>query len=158
MIQERMLDSDTGQVLLVSTFHLGDTMFGIDTLRVQEAIKIPDITKVPRAQGAILGVINLRGRIVTIIDLNSKLGLELSPVAADSRLIIVSWEDEQIGFLVDRIDDVIPIERSEIKPPPSNVKGMQGQFFEGVHQSEKGLLVVLNVDAVLVDRSAKEPL
>jgi len=158
MIQEHALESDTAQALLVSTFHLGDTMFGIDTLRVQEAIKIPDITMVPRAQKSILGVINLRGRIVTIIDLNSKLGLELSLLTADSRLIIVSWEDEQIGFLVDRIDDVIPIERRDISPPPSNVKGMQGQFFEGVHRSEKGLLVVLNIDAVLVDGSGKEPL
>jgi purine-binding chemotaxis protein CheW len=158
MIQERTLDTDNGQALLISTFHLGDTMFGIDTLRVQEAIKIPDMTTVPRAQASILGVVNLRGRIVTIIDLNRKLGLELSPVTADSRLIIVSWADEQIGFLVDRIDDVIPIERSEISPSPSNVKGIQGQFFEGVHQSEKGLLVVLNVDAVLIDGSTKEPL
>jgi len=156
MLQERTLDS-AGQILLVSTFHLGDTMFGIDTLQVQEAIRIPDITKVPRAQGSILGVVNLRGRIVTVIDLSGKLGLPLSPLTVDSRLIIVSWEDEQIGFLVDRIDDVIPIERARMSPPPSNIKGMQGQFFEGVNQSEKGLLVVLNIDAVMVDGPAKEP-
>lgn len=144
-------NGEDGPSLLISSFYLADTLFGIDTLRVQEAIKVADITAVPHAQEYVLGVINLRGRIVTIIDLRKKLDFGASRVTDDSRLVIVAWEDEHVGFLVDRIADVIAIEPTAVSPPPSNVKGVQGRFFEGVHHGEEGLLVMLKVDAVLTE-------
>jgi purine-binding chemotaxis protein CheW len=148
---ENLTEVEDRSSLLISSFYLGGTLFGIDTMRVQEAIKVGEITAVPHAQEYVLGVINLRGRIVTVINLRKKLGLGVSEVTADSRLIIVAWEDEHVGFLLDRISDVIPVERATINAPPSNVKGVQGRFFEGVHHGAEGLLVMLKVDAILVD-------
>lgn len=144
-------DIENAQTFLISSFYLGDTLFGIDTLRVQEAIRVIEITLVPHAQEYIMGVINLRGRIVTILNLAKRLGLQSFELTDESRIIIVSWEDEFVGLLVDRIADVISGDHGDIQPPPSNVLGAQGKYFEGVYRMAQGLVVILNVDAVLKD-------
>ena len=143
--------SENTTTSLISSFYLDDTLFGIDTLRVQEAIRVTDITTVPHAQEYVMGVINLRGRIVTILNLAKKIGLQTSEISAESRIIIVSLDDEFAGLLVDQISDVIPVERGSIKPPPSNVKGAQANFFEGIYHRDQGLIVILRVDTILSD-------
>src|SRR5690349_15099786 len=85
---------------LISTFYLGDALLGIDTFRVQEIIKVIDITRGHQAPDHVLGIINLRGRIVTIIDLGRKLGLGPARLNDNSRIIIVSWRTEYIGLAV----------------------------------------------------------
>jgi|SRR5208282_5554558 len=149
MAQANALENETRS--LISSFYLGDTLFGIDTLRVQEAIRVTDITTVPHAQEYVMGVINLRGRIVTILNLAKKLGLQTSEISDESRILIVSWDDEFAGLLVDQMSDVIPADRGSIKPPPSNVKGAQANFFEGIYHMDQGLIVILRIDAILND-------
>lgn len=147
----QMDDIESVNAFLISSFYLGDTLFGLDTFRVQEAIKVIDITTVPHAQEYVMGVINLRGKIVTILNLARKLGLHSSEITDESRIIIVSWDDEFVGLLVDQVSDVIPADRGDIKPSPSNVKGAQGKYFEGIYHIDQRLIVILNVDTVLID-------
>jgi purine-binding chemotaxis protein CheW len=134
---------------LVSTFHVGETLLGIDTLRVQEIIRVSDMTRVHHAPEYVQGVINLRGKIVTVLDLSRKLDFSTAEIGDESRVIIVDREDEYVGLLVDSISDVIVAERERMIPSPPNVEGTQEKFFQGVYQGDQGLIAVLDVEEVL---------
>jgi purine-binding chemotaxis protein CheW len=134
---------------LVSTFYLGGTLLGIDTLRVQEVIRVFDMTRVFHAPDYVPGVINLRGKIVTVLDLGKKLGFPAVEVNDESRIIIVDCDDEYVGFLVDAISDVIVADKNEMMPPPSNVESTQERFFQGIYQADEGFVTILAVDQIL---------
>ncbi|MHC1744394.1 MAG: chemotaxis protein CheW [Syntrophobacteraceae bacterium] len=137
------------QQMLVSTFFLGDAAFGIDTEQVQEVVRVGDITAVHHAPQYVLGVMNLRGRIATVIDLGIKLDLAQTGIGPDSRIFIVEWEGEQVGLLVDRVADAIAVDRTDLKPPPENVRSLQGHQFKGVCSVEGRLVALLDMAAVL---------
>ncbi len=146
-----MTKSDGGKQILISTFYLGDTLMGIDTVCVQEVIRIIEMTTVFHAPEHILGIINLRGRIVTIVDLARKLDLFESQITPDSRIIIVQWNDEYVGLLVDRIHDAVYADRNNFIPPPPSIKERQGHFLEGVYNANDHLMAIVDVDKVLAD-------
>jgi len=137
------------QQMLVSTFFLGDAAFGLDTEQVQEVVRVGDITQVHHAPRFVLGVMNLRGRIATVIDLGIKLELDETTIGADSRIFIVECQGEQIGLLVDRVADAIAVGRSDLKPAPENVRGVQGRQFKGVFQTAGRMVAMLDLAAVL---------
>jgi purine-binding chemotaxis protein CheW len=146
-----MTKSDDDKQILISTFFLGETLMGIDTACVQEVIRVIEMTKVYHAPNHILGIINLRGRIVTIIDLAKKLDLFKSQIMADSRIIIVQWNEEYVGLLVDSIHDAVYADRNKFIPPPPNIKERQGRFLEGVYNADDHLMAIVDVDKVLTD-------
>ncbi len=133
----------------LATFNIGDACCGIDILEVQEINKLIQITPVPLAPVYVKGIINLRGRIITVIDVGKRLGLANRSETGRRRNIIVRFEDEFIGLLVDSIGDVIQTERKNIEMPPANVAGVLGRYFEGIHKTEKQLVAILNLAAVL---------
>jgi purine-binding chemotaxis protein CheW len=138
-----------GEAAALCTFYIGRHQFGIDILKIREINKNRTITTVPQAQEYILGVMNLRGRIVSVIDLAKKLGLAFTVRGKKSRTIIVSSQDEYIGLLVDRIGDVVPVRTEDVAPPPANIGGVIGSFTEGVLKTGSGLIGILDVEAVL---------
>ncbi len=134
-----------------STFYVGGALCGINILNIQEINKHFEITKVPQASEFIEGILNLRGRIVTIIDLGKKLGLAPVNADKDNRNIIVNSEEEHIGLLVDSISDVVIAKSDDIEPAPSNIGGVKGKYFQGVLKTEKKLIGILDIDEVLKD-------
>jgi purine-binding chemotaxis protein CheW len=134
-----------------ATFYVGGALCGIDILNIQEINKNFEITNVPQASDYVEGILNLRGRIVTIIDLGKKLGLEAVNKDKDNRNIIVNSDDEHIGLLVDSISDVVLAQKKDIEPAPSNIGGAKGKFFQGVLKTETQLIGILNIDEVLKD-------
>jgi len=92
---------------------------------------------------------NLRGKIITIIDLGKKLGLSPAALSKDNRNIIVDSKDEQIGLLVDRINDVLIADSSKIETAPANLGGVQGVYFSGVLKTDTALIGILNIEEVL---------
>lgn len=141
-----------GEPIQVSCFTLDETNCGIDISQVQEINDDLTITPVPLAPDYVLGIMNLRGRIVTVIDLSRKLGFRKSEIHRASRIIIVRWQNEYTGLLVDKVTEILAIDRREIGEPPSNIKGMQGKFFRGVvKKSGKELLAILDLEAILAD-------
>lgn len=132
-----------------ATFHVGGALCGINILNIQEINKHFDITRVPQSPDYVKGILNLRGRIVTIIDLGKKLGLGSINNEPDNRNIIVNSEDEHIGLLVDAISDVVITKEDEIEPAPANMSGIKGVFFQGVLKTEKQLIGILDIDEVL---------
>jgi purine-binding chemotaxis protein CheW len=135
----------------LTTFNIGDACCGINILRVQEINKLTEVTCVPLAPDYVKGILNLRGLIITVIDVGKRLGLPSSEAdeAKNQRNIIVYYENESIGLLVDSIGDVFRAENENIEKPPANVVGIQGQFFEGVLKTEKRLISILNLAEVL---------
>ena len=134
---------------LISTFFLGETVWGLDTLDAQEVIRVSEITKVNNAEDYIIGIINLRGKIVTVIDLSNKLGLGASIISKASRIIIIEWKDEHIGLLIDSISDVIDIEKKQLTSTPTAMHGTRGGYIDNVYQSGQRLIAILNIAAVL---------
>lgn len=140
----------TGTALMeLATFYVGEALCGIDILNIQEINKQTEVTPVPQSEEYVQGVLNLRGRIVTVIDLGRKIGLSPINAGKDNRNIIVDSQDEQIGLLVDRISDVMLADPSKIENPPANIGGIQGRFFDGVYKTENRLIGILNIEEVL---------
>lgn len=150
MAQQQDKKTENENLLQLSCFYLNDTLFGVDIKLVQEINEELNITKVPLSDDYVLGIMNLRGQIVTVIDQAKKLGFRPSKITGDSRVIIVKSQNESIGLLVDRITDVVTVSEGKISSPPSNIRGAQGRFFQGVVQTDKSeLLALLNVETVL---------
>ena len=133
----------------LATFYVGEALCGIDILNIQEINKQIEVTEVPQSAEYVTGVLNLRGRIVTVMDLGKKLGLSSIEMSKDNRNIIVDSEDEQIGLLVDRISDVLIADSSQIELAPANIGNIQGKFFNGVYKTDKSLIGILNIEEVL---------
>lgn len=136
-------------VIELATFHVGDALCGMDILKVQEINKIMEMTIVPQSPDYVQGILNLRGQIVTIIDLGKKLGLGQTDLGSDPRNIIVNAPGEYVGLLVNKLSDVVAAEPDKIEPAPANMSGIQGSFFTGVYKTENKLIGVLDIKEVL---------
>ena len=144
-------NSTTGNLLELATFYVGKALCGIDILNIQEINKQTEVTMVPQSAEYVRGVLNLRGRIVTVIDLGLKTGLSPITRDKDNRNIIVDSMGEHIGLLVDRISDVMSADPAHVEPPPANLGGIEGSYFEGVVKTDSGLIGVLDIERVLAE-------
>ncbi len=155
MLEARSSSTSSDEFEVVS-FYLGDALMGVSIDQVEEINHHHDLTPVPHAPACVRGVMNLRGRVVTVIDLRTILGLEPGVISRQTCNVVVRSQAEQIGLLVDRVGDVVRAPRRSIEPPPANVDGADGRFFRGVCKLEEGLLVILDVEQVLTgEASAK---
>ena len=123
----------------------------MDILNVQEINKLMEMTKVPQAPDYVTGILNLRGQIVTVIDLGKKLGLASTDFSESTRNIIVNSDKEYIGLLVSRISDVVEANWEKVEEPPANIGGVQGAFFKGVFKTKDKLIGILDVNKVLAE-------
>jgi purine-binding chemotaxis protein CheW len=134
---------------LVSTFYLGDALFGISTNEVQEVVTLGNITPVHHARDYISGVINLRGQIVTVIDLSRRLEMEQDSEQGAGYICIVAWRGENVGLLVERMADVVAVDPDNLAPLPENIIPSRQKYFKGICQSEARPIAILNIDTVL---------
>ncbi|BDD88383.1 chemotaxis protein CheW [Desulfofustis limnaeus] len=137
------------KTLELATFTVGEALCGMDILQIQEINKIMQRTPVPQAPDYVLGVLNLRGKIVTIIDLAKKLGLGDTSASEEARNIIVNSHDGSAGLLVSRIGDVIEVQSDKKEKAPANMRGIEGKYFAGVFKTDTQLIGLLNIDKVL---------
>jgi len=139
----------TKNIIELATFYVGNALCGMDILKVQEINKLMEMTKVPQAPDYMVGILNLRGQIVTIIDLGQKLGLGNVEISNESRNIIINAPGEHVGLLVTKISDVVMADPDKIEPAPANMSGIQGSFFIGVYKTENKLIGILDIKEVL---------
>lgn len=132
-----------------ATFYVDMLLLGVDIRQVQEINRQLELTDVPQAPECVSGVINLRGEVTTVIDLRTILGLAPIEVTRETRNLIVNSQGESVGFLVDRISDILTLRSDQINPPPTNIGGVQGKYFSGVHTLDTEILVLLNVEEAL---------
>ncbi|MBD3257324.1 chemotaxis protein CheW, partial [candidate division GN15 bacterium] len=131
--------ADQDLIQLVS-FKLGQEVFGIDILRVQEINRMAEITKVPQAPPYCEGVINLRGKVIPIIDLRRKFGLEEIERTKNTRIIVCDVDGGMVGMVVDAVDEVLRIPGSTIEPAPSIVASVDADYIQGVAKLDGRLL------------------
>jgi purine-binding chemotaxis protein CheW len=134
-------------------FHVGRYACGLFISAIQEINKNLLLTPVHEAPSYVRGIINLRGNIVTVIDLRRKLGLEPISIDSTTRNVIVKVDREMVGLLVDAVDDIVEIDASTILPPPTHLAKELGDAFEGVIQLGNELIAILQLDYLLTDVS-----
>ena len=128
------------------TFFVNDLFFGVEVLKVQEVIRYQDMTRVPLAPTMIQGLINLRGQIVTAIDLRRR--LELAPRDAEQlpMNVVVRSDDGAVSLLVDEIGDVVEIQDDIYERPPETLKGVARELVQGVYKLKERLLLILDTE------------
>lgn len=137
-----------------STFHVGDLFFGVEVLKVQEVLRYQEMTRVPLAPAVIEGLINLRGQIVTAVDLRRTLKLEPRPPGRTPMNMVVRSEEGAVSLLVDEIGDVVEPPPSSYEPPPETMRREQRELIDGVYKLDDRLLLVLNTERVLHPRAS----
>ncbi|MEM6646109.1 MAG: chemotaxis protein CheW [Bacteroidota bacterium] len=136
-------------ILQLVTFVLGKETFGVDVLKVQEIIRIVDVTRVPNSPEFVEGVINLRGKILPVVDLRKRFGLPAATRDKDGRIVVIEFADKVVGFLVDRMREVVRVERGSVDAPPNLVTSATSRYITGVVQLDDRLLTLLDLDRVL---------
>ena len=128
---------------------VGNIRCGIAITQIQEINKQIDMTPVHHAPAYVRGVINLRGQIVTVVDLRVKFGLP--PLALDEErcIVVVRWLGESVGLLADRIQDMVVADAADILDPPANIRGVTGAFFSGIYPMAQGLVAFLRLPELL---------
>lgn len=154
MIQtaEERLTEDTSElaedVHQMVSFVIGTEEYAVDILEVQEIIRMVEITKVPKAPHYVEGVINLRGKVIPIVDLRLRFGLSTEERTKETRIIVVDISRIIIGMIVDVVSEVLRIPASLVEPPPSSKQGAS-DFYKGVGKIDNRLLIFLDLNRVL---------
>jgi purine-binding chemotaxis protein CheW len=137
------------ELMQLVTFSIGDEEFGVDILKVQEIIRTMEITRVPRAPAFVEGVINLRGKVIPIIDLRKRFGLQTRGHDKNTRIIVIEISNMIVGFVVDSVSEVLRIPASTVEPPPPMVAGLESEYISGVGKLEDRLLILLDLNRLL---------
>lgn len=138
----------TTQMLQLVTFGVGDCQLAVGIENVQEINRQLELTPVPGAPNEIRGVINLRGDVVTVLDLHFLLGLPQLSRSRTSRNLILNINGERVGVLVDHVSDILAISPDDISRRPPNLNHVDRKFMRGVHIREEGVVVILDPQAL----------
>jgi purine-binding chemotaxis protein CheW len=138
------------------TFYLDNHFFGVDVQTVQEVIRYQDMTRVPLARKAVSGLINLRGQIVTAIDLRRRLGLPDRPADRLPMNVVVRSDDGVVSLLVDQIGDVQEVDQDNFEPPPETLRGASRNMIRGAYKMKDRLLLVLDTERAVNVAEEKE--
>lgn len=133
------------------TFMLDGEKYGINVMQVREVLRDIEIAPVPGAPDYVLGIINLRGNVVTVVDTRSRFGLPTGETNQESRIIIIENQEQTLGLLVDSIAEVADILKSQIEITPNVGNDDSSRYIQGVHSRDGELLILVSVDKVLND-------
>lgn len=133
----------------VAVFKVGPSDCGIDIGDILEIIRVPQINKLPKVQEYILGVINLRGSIIPILDLKKRYMNEFTQISYDTRIIISQIEEKKIGFLVDEVNEIIGFNKKAITNTTDILAAVDDHFLEGIAEIAKQLVLLLNIKKVV---------
>ena len=146
---EAMTDENSFQVV---SFQLGEEEFGINIFNVKEIINTIQMTRVPNAPPYVVGVVNMRGRVIPIVDLYIRFGLPESAHKKNDNekvIIFIEYENLSVGLLVDAVREVIRISNSVTEPPPSMVSGINSDYITSIAKLESRLLILLDIAKIL---------
>ena len=143
-------------VLQCVTFRLDNEIYGINVMQVQEVLRVTEIAPVPGAPHYVLGIINLRGNVVTVIDTRERLGLEAKEVDESTRIVIIEADKMVVGILVDAVAEVVDLRASEIESAPSVGNDESSKYIQGVASRDGELLILVDLNKLLNDEEWAE--
>ncbi len=130
-------------------FDLAGEAYGVDIGSVREIIRMQEITAVPRAPDFVEGVINLRGRVIPVVDLRKRFGLHVAEQSKDNRIVVVDVDGQDIGVVVDAVAEVLRVTADLIEPPSSVITTADSEYLLGIAMLETRLIILLDLDRVL---------
>ncbi|HVO75263.1 MAG TPA: chemotaxis protein CheW [Ignavibacteriaceae bacterium] len=139
----------SSELLQLVSFIIGNEEFGVDILFVHEINRMLQITKVPNSPDFVEGVINLRGRVIPVIDLRCKLGMDRKPHDKNTRIIVVEVEGKTVGFIVDAVNEVLRIPKNITEAPPELATGINSEFIKAVGKLDDRLLILLDLEKII---------
>ena len=138
------------------TFRLEGEKYGINVMRVQEVLRMTEIAPVPGAPDYVMGIINLRGNVVTVIDTRKRFGLPEGATDDATRIVIIEAEDQVIGIMVDSVAEVVDLDDSQIETAPNVGNDESSKYIQGVSSQKDQLLILVDVDKLLNEEEWEE--
>ncbi|WP_378951167.1 chemotaxis protein CheW [Pelosinus sp. sgz500959] len=139
------------QEIQLVTFRLASEEYGLPITKVQEINRLVPVTKLPQTPNFMEGIINLRGRIIPVIDLRKRFEMVISDHDDDTRIIIVEINGQVVGVTVDAVTEVISLHTANIEPPPATV-ALDSKYIDGVGKINDRLIILLDIDKILTDQ------
>ncbi len=153
-MEENKKNSEERQLVI---FKIGKEEFGVDIDDVREIVKMEEITKIPNSEEYVEGVLNLRGKIIVIVDLSKKLRLPAEEKTKDTRIIVVEVQGDTIGMIVDNCNEVIRLSTNKIEPAPEIIRRkLDSDYLDGVGIIDQRLIILINLSKVLSSKAIKE--
>ncbi|MDQ3811212.1 MAG: chemotaxis protein CheW [Chloroflexota bacterium] len=149
-VEERAPEAAAGgdeQQLVV--FQLGAELYGVEISRVHEIIRLQTVTRVPRSPAFVEGVINLRGKVIPVVDLRRRFGLPAAEHTRASRIVVVEIGDQVVGIIVDGVSEVLRVNTATVEPPSPVVAGIDSEYLHGIAKLTDRLVILLDLDRVL---------
>ncbi len=144
-------EKNNDEIIQWVTFRLDDEKYGIRVMQVQEVLRMTEIAPVPGAPDYVLGIINLRGNVVTVIDSRKRFGLAEADVDDSTRIVIIEADKHVVGILVDSVAEVVDLQTSEIDAAPNVGNDDSSKYIQGVSSKDKELLILVDVNKLLTD-------
>ncbi|HLP18080.1 MAG TPA: chemotaxis protein CheW [Bacteroidota bacterium] len=145
-------DASGSELLQLVSFNIGEEDFGVDIVKVQEIIRMLNVTQVPNSPSYVDGVINLRGKVIPVIDLRSRIGMPRIAHTKNTRIVVIELVGKTVGFVVDAVSEVLRIPKSVTEPPPQTVmQNMKTDYITSVAKLEDRLLILLDLEKILSD-------
>lgn len=138
------------------TFRLDNETYGINVMQVQEVLRYSEIAPVPGAPSYVLGIINLRGNVVTVIDTRQRFGLDSSEVTDNTRIVIIEADKQVVGILVDSVAEVVYLRQSEVETAPNVGNDESAKFIQGVCNKNGELLILVELDKMMTEEEWSE--
>lgn len=152
--QQQMSGNDP--IIQWVTFRLSGETYGINVMRVQEVLRYTDIAPVPGASEHVLGIINLRGSVVTVIDTRARFGLMQGEIDDNTRIVIIETGGHVVGILVDSVAEVVYLRQSEIDTTPNVGNEENSRYIQGVCNKNDELLILVDLDKLLTEEELLE--
>jgi len=138
------------------TFRLANETYGINVMQVQEVLRVSEIAPVPGAPHYVLGIINLRGNVVTVVDTRIRLGLETTELTDSTRIVIIEGNKHVVGILVDCVAEVVDLRASELESAPNVGNDESAKYIQGVASRDDELLILVDLNKLLTDGEWEE--
>lgn len=149
-------EKSTEELIQLVSFRTGEEEFGVDILKVQEIIKMLTITKVPNSPEFVEGVINLRGKVIPVIDLRKRLSLQSKEHDNKTRIVVVDLDGSTFGFIVDEVNEVLRISEKTLEEPPELVSRVNSDFITSVAKLEDRIIILLDLNQLLQKAEKRE--
>ncbi len=148
-------DSNAKDLLQLVIFKLGTEEFAVDIMQVQEIIRIPEITRIPKSPEYIKGVINIRGKIIVVMDLDSRFNMNKNEITDESRIIVVDIDGTVAGIVVDSVSEVIRMDGENVDDTPEVIaQKINADYLKGVGKIDDRMLILLNLEHILSEAAA----
>lgn len=151
-----VVDTNDDSIIQWVTFHLENEKYGIKVMQVQEVLRMTEIAPVPGAPHYVLGIINLRGNVVTVVDTRRRFGLPDAEADDETRIVIIEADNNVVGILVDSVAEVVDLKASEIETAPNVGNDESSKYIQGVSSRDDELLILVDVNKLLSDEEWQE--